>query len=68
MIIKILICLGDGPRQIGPLADLAGNWAQQFVVPSRSPGKFGPQKIWVRQIYIHLYWIHTADDWEIYVS
>ena len=68
MIIEILICLGDGSRQIGPLADLAGNWAPQFVVPSHSPGKFGPQKFWVQQIYIHLYWIHTANDWGIYVS
>ena len=33
MIIISLICLGVGSRQIGPLADLAANWAPHFLVP-----------------------------------
>ena len=31
MIIKILICLGVGSRQIMPLADLVANWAPHFL-------------------------------------
>ena len=31
MIIISLICLGVGSRQIGPLADLAANWAPHFL-------------------------------------
>ena len=56
MIIKILICLGVGSRQIMPLADLVANWAQHFLGPSLplfgklGPSKLGPWKMLVWQI------------------